>query len=102
MIGGWTAEHNVLKINFEAVKEGLSSLHWDDILKSDFQHDYNSFFDTLQNLLEKHSPLLSPPPPTTPFANPALHKENHSPLLTLPPPPPLLTLPYIKKTIHLC
>ena len=22
-VGGWTAEHNVLKTNFEAVKEGL-------------------------------------------------------------------------------
>ena len=52
MIGGWTDEHNVLKTNLEAVKGGLHNLNWDYILKSDFQHDYNSFFDTLQNLLE--------------------------------------------------
>ena len=61
MVGGWTAEHDVLKTNFEGVKEGVNILHWDDILKTDFQHDYNSFFDTFQYLLEKHSPLLTPP-----------------------------------------
>ena len=61
MIGGWAAEHNVLKTYFEAVKGGLNSLNWDDILKSDFQHHYNSFFDALQNLLEKHSPFLTQP-----------------------------------------
>ena len=60
-VGGWTAEHNVLKTNFEAVKEGLNSLNWDDILKSDFQHDYPS------KLTGK----------TFAFASPALQKAKH-------------------------
>ena len=59
--GGRTAQHNVLKTNFEAVTKDLNNLKWDEILRSDFHNNYNSVFDTLQKLLEKYSPLLTPP-----------------------------------------
>ena len=60
-VGGRTAQHNVLKTNFEAVTKDLNSLKWDEILRSDFHNDYNSVFDTLQKLLEKYSLLLTLP-----------------------------------------
>ena len=50
---------NIFKTNFDAVREELSRHNWSVELNSDFESDYKTFFDLLDSLVKKHSPLRS-------------------------------------------
>ena len=50
---------NIFKTNFDAVREELSRHKWSVELNSDFESDYETFFDLLDSLVKKHSPLRS-------------------------------------------
>ena len=39
--------HNVFKTNYDAVKEDLDNYNWQELLNSNFEEDYNMFFNIL-------------------------------------------------------
>ena len=60
-VNGWIAKPDVFKTNYEVLKEEMLRYDWDEILTSNFQEAYDSFFEILQTALEKHSPMQTPP-----------------------------------------
>ena len=60
-MNGWIAKPDVFKTNYEVLKEEMLRYDWDEILTSNFQEAYDSFFEILQTALEKHSPMQTPP-----------------------------------------
>ena len=61
-VNGWIAKPDVFKTNYEVLKEEMLRYDWDEILTSNFQEAYDSFFEILPTALEKHSlmqPLLT-------------------------------------------
>ena len=50
-------ERNIYKADYEAINKDVNDQNWEDVFNSSFENDYNTFLDTLQNSLEKHSPL---------------------------------------------
>ena len=51
---------NIYKCNLEAVIAELGQYDWDDLLTSNFQQDYQVFFDILEKLMRKHTPVKTP------------------------------------------
>ena len=49
--------HNIFKTNYTAVREELSKPNWHELLNSNFETDYDTFFNYRRNSMEKHSPL---------------------------------------------
>ena len=48
------------KTDYEAVTRELSRYDWPDILNGNFQEDYKKFFDILEDIMVKHTPLKTP------------------------------------------
>ena len=56
-----TPVHNIFKTNYTAVREELSKPNWHELLNSNFETDYDTFFNYHRNSMEKHSPLNKSP-----------------------------------------
>ena len=57
----FTPSHNIFKTNYEAIRVELDKYNWKEVLISNFVNDYENFFDILNSLLKKYSPLTVPP-----------------------------------------
>lgn len=53
-------KRNFYKTDYTAVVEELEGYDWVSILNSNFQEDYSCFFDKLEEIMEKHTPLKTP------------------------------------------
>ena len=54
------AERNVFKSDFAKIIEELRRYDWIELLDSSFVEDYKRFFDILEELMTKHTPLRTP------------------------------------------
>ena len=53
-------KRNIYKTDYAAVAEDLGKYDWVSLLNSTFQDDYIFFFDKLENIMLKHTPLKTP------------------------------------------
>ena len=56
-----TTVHNIFKTDYTEVREELAKHDWHEVLSSNFEADYDTFFNYHRNFLEKHSPLTKSP-----------------------------------------
>ena len=55
-----TKKRNIFKANYAAIIEQLSQYDWDELLNSNFNKDYETFFGILDQLLEENTPYKTP------------------------------------------
>ena len=53
--------HNVLKTNYEKVREEMQQYDWYEVLNNNFVSDYEYFFNILHSALTKHSRMSTLP-----------------------------------------
>ena len=53
--------YNIIKTNYEGIREELKNRTWNEMLSSIFEQDYEVFVDTLVSALKSHTPLQTPP-----------------------------------------
>ena len=51
---------NVFKTNYEALRTELDKYDWQELLDSNFEDDYEKFFNILKDLQRQHTPLKTP------------------------------------------
>ena len=57
----FTPMRNIFKTNYVAVRDELQQRNWFNLLNSNFEDDYETFFNLLNSLLDKHSPMSTQP-----------------------------------------
>ena len=57
----FTPMRNIYKTNYVAVRDELQQHNWYKLLNSNFEDDYETFFNLLNSLLGKHSPMNTQP-----------------------------------------
>ena len=57
----FTPMYNIFKTNYVAVRNELQQHNWYNLLNSNFEDDYETFFHLLNSLLGKHSPMNTQP-----------------------------------------
>ena len=57
----FTPMRNIFKTNYVAVRDELQQRNWFNLLNSNFEDDYETFFNLLNSLLDKHSVMSTQP-----------------------------------------
>ena len=56
-----TPVHNIFKTDYTAAREEVAKHNWHELLSSNFETDYDTFYGYHHKILEKHSPLSKSP-----------------------------------------
>ena len=51
---------NIFKVDLKAVVAELERYDWVTLLNSNFQHDYEVFFEILEKIMLRHTPVRTP------------------------------------------
>ena len=54
-------QYNIIKANYEGIREELKNRTWNEMLSSIFEQDYDIFLETLETALKSYTPLQTLP-----------------------------------------